>query len=133
MPQDLNPMPWGAQDRFQAHFVVKTEHDILDESFLAKSIPQTKGRFATKKVVGLKWSGGALADTLDADNELTNMMTKLPYRDAQIFVEPSKGGIRIHGGWKDSYEFSITKELFAVYDKIAYHIQNELRSPPIQS
>lgn len=132
MTQDLNPIPWGAQDRFEAHFIVKTEN-ALDESFLAKSTPQTKGHFATKKVVGIKWSGGVLADALNEDNELTTLMTKLSYRDAQIFVEPTKGGIRIHGGWKDSYEFSITKELFAVYDKIAYHIKNELRSPPVQS
>ena len=24
--QDPNPLPWGAQDRFQAHFVVQTGH-----------------------------------------------------------------------------------------------------------
>jgi len=23
--QDPNPLPWGAQDRFQAHFIVKRE------------------------------------------------------------------------------------------------------------
>lgn len=133
MTQDLNPTPWGAQDRFQAHFIVKTEHDFLDESFLAKSTPQTKGHFATKKVIGTTWSGGSLADTLNSDNELNTLMTKLSYRDSQIFVEPSQGGVRIHGGWKDSYEFSITKELFAVYDRIAYHIKSGLRSPPVQS
>jgi hypothetical protein len=132
MTQDLNPIPWGAQDRFQAHFIVKTEHDLLDEEFLAKSIPQTKGHFVAKKVSGVQWSGGILANALNADHDLTNLMTKLSYRDAQIFVEPTKGGIRIHGGWKDSYEFSMTKDLFAVYDKIAYHIKGELRSPPIQ-
>ncbi|SHO47335.1 conserved hypothetical protein [Nitrosotalea sinensis] len=133
MTQDLNPMPWGAQDRFQAHFIVKTEHDLPDESFLAKSNPQTKGHFATKKVTGVKWSGGELADTLSSDNELSTLMTRLSYKDAEIFVEPTNGGVRIHGGWKDRYEFSITKELFAVYDRIAYHIKSKLRSPPVQS
>lgn len=133
MVQDLNPISWGAQDRFQAHFVVKASHDIPDENFLARSKPQTKGHFGSKKVVGVRWSGSALADSLNADSEINNLMTKISYKDAQIYVEPTKGGIRIHGGWKDSYEFSMTKELFAVYDRIAYHIKNELRSPPVKS
>lgn len=133
MAQDLNPVSWGAQDRFQAHFVVKARHDMSDESFLARSTPKTKGHFASKKVVGVKWLGGALADVLNADAELTAMMTKLPYKDARIYVEPTKGGVRIHGAWKDSYEFSMTKELFAVYDRVASHIKNDLRSPPVKS
>lgn len=133
MAQDLNPVSWGAQDRFQAHFVVKAHHEMTDENFLARSTPKTKGHFASKRVVGAKWLGGALADALNADAELGAMMTKLSYKDARIYVEPTKGGIRIHGAWKDSYEFSMTKDLFAVYDRIAGHIKNNLRSPPVKS
>jgi hypothetical protein len=48
-------------------------------------------------------------------------------------VEPTKGRIRIYGKWKDSHNFTMTKQLFAVYDRIALHIKKELGSPPIQS
>ena len=133
MTQDLNPMPWGAQDRFQAHFIVKTHHDAFEEDFLARAKLETKGYFASKRVTGVQWIGGTLADVLNSDAELKNMMTRLSYEDAHITVEPTKGDIRIYGKWKDSYTFGITKELFAVYDRIASHIKRELGSPPVQS
>jgi coproporphyrinogen III oxidase len=133
MTQDLNPVQWGAQDRFQAHFIVKTHHDVSEESFLARPKLETKGYFASKRVSGVQWIGGILADALNSDRELEKMLTKIPYEDAQIYVEPTKGGIRIHGKWKDSHNFTMTKELFAVYDRIASHIKRELGPPPVQS
>lgn len=133
MAQDLNPISWGAQDRFQAHFIVKSHHDIPEENFLTRSKPETRGHFASKRVTGVQWIGSTLADALNSDTELKNMMTRLSYDDAQIYVEPTKGGIRIHGKWKDSHNFAMTKELFAVYDRIASHIKKELGSPPVQS
>ncbi len=133
MAQDLNPVSWGAQDRYQAHFIVKIMVGCDDEDFLARPTLTTKGFFASKKVTGVKWVGGKLADTLNADDSLKTMMTKLSYKDAQINVEPSKGGVRIFGKWKDSYDFTMTKELFAVYDRIAYGIKTMSCPPPVQS
>lgn len=133
MTQDLNPISWGAQDRYQAHFIVRNTKGISEDDFLARAKLQTKGHFASKRVTGVQWIGGALADALNSDDTLKTMMIKLPYRDALISIEPTKGGIRIHGRWKDSYEFSMTKELFAVYDRIALDIKKESGSPPVQS
>jgi hypothetical protein len=133
MTQDLNPISWGAQDRFQAHFIVKTHDGITEENLLARSKLETKGYFASKRVTAVQWTGGTLADALNSDSELGKMVTKLSYEDAQIYVEPTKGGIRIYSKWKDSYNFTITKELFEVYDRIASHVKRELGSPPVQS
>jgi hypothetical protein len=133
MTQDLNPISWGAQDRFQAHFIVKTRNDISEENFLTRPKLETKGFFASKRVTGVQWIGGGLADALNSDTELKNMMTRLSYEDAHITMEPTKGDIRIYGRWKDSYNFVMTKELFAVYDRIASHIKRESGSPPVQS
>ncbi len=123
MTQDLNPISWGAQDRYQAHFIVKSHRNIPKEDFLARTQLQTKGHFASKKVTGVKWVGGSIADTLNGDATLIGMMTKLSYRDAQIVIEPTNAGIRIYGKWMDSSNFSMTKELFAVYDRIAFNIK----------
>ena len=133
MTQDLNPISWGAQDRFQAHFIVKTPRNVSEEDFLARAKLETRGYFASKKVTGVQWIGGALADILNSDTELKNMMTRLSYEDAHITIEPTKDHVRVYGKWKDSYNFAITKELFAVYDRIASHIKRELGSPPVQS
>jgi len=124
--QNIIPLPWGAQDRFQAHFIVKANVNQSDDSFLVESKLKTQGHFGSKKVVGVEWVGGKIANTLNADNELTNMITKLSYHDAFIWVDPTKSGIRIHGKWKNSYDLGISKEQFAVYDRIALHIKNNL-------
>lgn len=127
MSQDLNPSPWGAQDRFQAHFIVKTENPLTDsDNLLAKTKLNTEGHFATKKVSGIEWFGGNLAASLNSDAELKSMILKLSPNDALIWVEPTKKGIRIHGKWKSSQELGITKELFDVYDRIASHIKKQL-------
>lgn len=133
MTQDLNPTPWGARDRFQAHFVVKTNSEATAENMLAKTKLETKGHFASKKVTGVTWIGGSLADELNSDTELKTMITRLSYNDAQINIDPTKGAIRIYGKWKDADNFGITKELFAVYDKIASHVKRASGSPPVQS
>ncbi len=131
MAQDLDPIPWGAQDRFQAHYIVKTNGPVALDELLAKTNLKTKGHFATKKVSDVVWVGGSLANTLNSDAELKDMITKLSYKDAHMWVEPTKTGIRIHGKWKSSYELQVTKELFAVYNKIASHVKSRLGSPPV--
>jgi hypothetical protein len=133
MTQELNPTPWGSQDRFQAHFIVRNGDNIPEEDFIVRANLKTSGFFASKKVSGVQWIGGVLAAALNSDNELQTMMTKLPYHDAEICIEPTKGGVRIHGKWKDSYNFTMTKELFAVYDRIASHVKRESGSPPVKS
>ena len=122
--QDPNPLPWGAQDRFQAHFIVKKDLSESDKGFVAETKLTTKGYFGSKKLVGVQWVGGRIADILNNDSELTNMILKQSVKDASIRVDPTKNGVRIYGKWKSTSEFGISKDLFAIYDKIASHIKN---------
>ena len=121
--QDPNPLPWGAQDRFQAHFIV--QQDPVDKviQFTARTRLKTTGHFGSKKVIGVTWEGGKLAEDLNTDSSLNEMIANQPINDATIFVDPTDNGIRIYGKWKDSYNFGITKELFNAYDNIAGHIK----------
>lgn len=120
--QEPNPLPWGTQDKYQAHFIVrKNVQNAID--YTARTILSTKGHFGSKKVVGVKWSGGKLAELLNNDAGLSEMITKQSVKDATIFVDPADNGIRIYGKWKNSFEFGITKEMFEIYDKIAGHIK----------
>ncbi len=121
--QESNPLPWGAQDLFQAHFIVRKESDNkLD--YTARTILSTSGHFGSKKVVDVTWNGDRLAKILNDDSSLKKMITKQSVKDATIFVDPSDNGIRIYGKWKNSYELGITKEMFSIYDKIAGHIKS---------
>ena len=121
--QDPNPLPWGAQDRFQAHFIV--QKDIGEEllNLTARTRLQTTGHFGSKKITGVIWEGGKLADELNTDSSLNTMIAKQSLNDAIIFVDPTDNGVRIYGKWKNSYNFGITKELFDIYNKIAGYIK----------
>ena len=121
--QDPNPLPWGAQDRFQAHFIIKKDLSENDEGFVAETKLITKGHFGSKKLINVQWVGGSIADVLNNDTELTNMMLKQSIEDIHIRVDPTKNGVRIYGDWKNSNEFGISKDLFAIYDKIASYIK----------
>lgn len=122
--QDPSPLPWGALDRYQAHFIVKTDTGAQDARFLARTILATKGHFAAKTVSKVGWDGpGGLALRLNNDEELNSLIAQQSYHDATIYVEPTDGAVRIRGKWKNHLEFGITRELFEIYDRIAGHIR----------
>ncbi|KFM15170.1 hypothetical protein AAA799O18_00189 [Marine Group I thaumarchaeote SCGC AAA799-O18] len=121
--QDPNPLPWGAQDRFQAHFIVKRDSGEKLLRFTARTNLKTTGYFGSKKITGVSWEGGELAEQLNADSSLNKKLIKQSVDDATIFVDPTNNGIRIYGKWKNSHDFRITKELFEIYDKIAGYIK----------
>ena len=122
--QDPNPSPWGAQDRFQAHYIVRVKNigNVLD--YTARTILSTTGHFGSKKVTDIEWNGGKISDTLNSDISLKEMIVKQTPNDAIISIEPTNEGVRIYGKWKNSFEFGVSKELFEIYDKIAGHIKN---------
>ena len=119
--QDPNIHNWGAQDRFQAHYIVRKSGNPMD--FTARTTLDTKGHFGSKKVTGITWNGGKLADKLNQDSTLNGLIIKQTVNDATILVEPTENEIRIHGKWKNHFDFGITKEMFEIYDKIAGHIK----------
>lgn len=124
MPQDPNPMYWGAMDRFQAHFIVRKQ--FVDPGlYVAYTRPVTKGHFANKKVVRIVWDGSSdLARILSNDKTLNDMILKQGVDGATIFVEPTDDLVRIHTKWRNHTKFGITKEEFEIYDRIAGHIKS---------
>ena len=122
--QDPNPMPWGALDRYQAHFIVKKDIGQGVANYLARTRLTTRGHFATKTIVKVEWDGGgSLAMRLNGDVELNEMIARQSVHDATIYVEPTDGAIRIRNKWKNHIDFGITKDLFEIYDRIAGHIK----------
>ena len=123
--QDPNPLYWGAQDRFQAHFIVRKDAGASVGDYLAKTKLTTKGHFGGKTVVKVEWSGsGSISSKLNEDNELNEMIAKQSVKYATIYVEPTEGAVRIRSKWHNHLAFGITKELFEIYDRIAGHIKS---------
>jgi hypothetical protein len=123
--QDPNPLPWGTQDRFQAHFIVRKNVGASAVNYTVKTILKTQGHFGSKVVTKVEWNGyGDLALKLNTDTELNDMIAKQSVKDATIYVEPTNTAIRIRGKWDNHIAFGITKELFEIYDRIAGHIKS---------
>jgi len=122
--QETNPLPWGALDRFQAHFIVRKDVGDNTGKFTAKTILSTKGHFGGKKVTGITWNGGEIASTLNADSTLNELISKQSVNDATIHIEPTETGVRISNKWKNHLDFGITKEMFEIFDQIAGHIKS---------
>ena len=122
--QDPNPTPWGTQDRFQAHYIVRKNNitNVLD--YTTRTTLSTTGHFGSKKVTDVEWQGGKISEALNSDTSLKEMIVNQTPDDVVISVEPTNQGVRIYGKWKNGFEFGVSKELFDVYDKIAGHIKN---------
>ena len=123
--QDPNPLPWGALDRYQAHFIVRKNAGSSAINYTAKTILTTQGHFGNKVVTKVEWNGyGDLATKLNSDTELNEMIAKQSLKDATIYVEPTDTAVRIRSKWDNHIAFGITKELFEIYDRIAGHIKS---------
>ena len=121
--QDPNPLPWGAQDRFQAHFIVRKQAE-KSVDLTARTILKTSGHFGSKKVTKVEWQGGKIVDTLNADSILNDLIVQQSVDDATITIDPTSKGVRIYGKWKNSFEFNLSKVQFEIFDKIAGHIKS---------
>ena len=121
--QDPNPLPWGAQDRFQAHFIVRKQAE-KSVDLTARTILKTSGHFGSKKVTKVEWQGGKIADTLNSDSVLNDLIAQQSVDDATITIDPTSKGVRIYGKWKNSFEFNVSKVQFEIFDKIAGHIKS---------
>ena len=85
--QDPNPLPWGAQDRFQAHFIVQQNPGDKLLNLTARTRLKTTGHFGSKKIIGVAWEGGKLAEDLNADSSLNELIAKQSVNDATIFAD----------------------------------------------
>lgn len=120
--QDATISHWGAQDRYQAHFIVKITPSVPSK-YVAKTVLKTKGHFGAKKINQVSWIGGVLAEELNKDTQLNELISKQSIKDATIYVDPAANEVRMYSKWKNEHDFVITKDIYEIYNKIAEHIR----------
>jgi hypothetical protein len=126
---ETNQVPYGALDYYQVHYIVESKNHVYDPSlFLAKCHPITKGRFANKKIVDIKWEGEQLANILTADLELEEMVKQILHEEGEIRIDPLEDHIRIYGKWRNEDHLKFNVETFEVADRIAGHIKKLLNA-----
>jgi hypothetical protein len=140
-------MAGGAQGsiRYDYHYVVRATVEGLERKLTAefKPIEKRKGLFG-REVVGFQWEGGELAQRLNSDSDLKNMLLKEGIHRLLIKPETEHQCIRITpptGKETVSFDFGShltilgrkafpTREAFEVYDKIAQHIRSIASARP---
>ena len=131
--------------RYDYHYVVRVKVAGLEPKLEAefKPIEKRKGLFG-KEVVGFQWKGGELAQKLNSDSDLKNMLLKEGLHRLLIKPEKEHQCVRITpptGPATFSIDFgrhpSIigrealpTREAFEIYDKIAQHIRSIAGAQP---
>ena len=125
---DTSQVPYGALDYYQVHYIVDAKNRIHDSAlFLAKCYPITKGHFANKKITDVKWEGGGrLANILEADVELKEILRQILYEEGELKIDPLEDHIRIYGKWRNEDRLKFNPKTFEAVDRIAGHIKKLL-------
>jgi hypothetical protein len=121
--QDANLPPYGALQYYQIHYIITDTVFPNPESILAKCKPVNKGHFGNKRVVDVKWWGGRLAEILQADAELKEMLKDILQKEGEIRIDPLEDHVRIYGKWKHEDDLEFNPKMFDAVDRIALHIQ----------
>ena len=121
--QDVDSPPYGALQYYQIHYIITDTVFPNPESLLAKCKPVNKGHFGNKRVVDVKWWGGRLAEILQADTELKEMLKDVLHQEGEIRIDPLDDHVRIYGKWKHEDDLEFNPKMFDAVDRIASHIQ----------
>jgi hypothetical protein len=124
--------------RYDYHYLVRANVASLENKLKAelKPIEKRKGLFG-KEIVGYQWEGGELAQRLNSDSDLKNMLLKGSIHRLSVVPEKEKQCVRItplSGPETLDFNFGLhpiilgrrmfpTRETFGIYDKIAQHIR----------
>jgi hypothetical protein len=130
---------------YKYNYVVKTKVGNLESKLKAEAKQIRKG-LLDREIIDYNWEGGELAQLLNADSELKNML--LGFGSPNLMVIPNKKDQYVEitpivssttiviGGIPVKYDMTVgrkafpTREAFEAYDRIAQHIRKILSSQP---
>ncbi|MCI0558850.1 MAG: hypothetical protein MN733_10165 [Nitrososphaera sp.] len=125
---DPNPLPYGALQYYQVHYIVQVESEEND-AFLARCEPIANGHIGHTQVVGVQWVGlDEFAAVLQGDEKLTEMLKEVMLREGEVRVDPLGDHIRIYGKWNHEDKFAFNETMLEIADRIAMHIRQMLRN-----
>jgi hypothetical protein len=75
----------------------------------------------------VKWEGGGrLANILEADVELKEILRQILYEEGELKIDPLEDHIRIYGKWRNEDQLKFNPKTFEAVDRIAGHIKKLL-------
>ena len=121
--QDPNPLPYGALPYFQIHYLVEPVNITSPSAYMAKCRAKTKGYNDEKRITEIEWVGGRLAERLESDNALTEMLKPMMLKEGEISIDPQKDRVRVYTKWKREDKLQFDPEFFQVVERIARTIK----------
>ena len=128
--QDIDPvpLPYGPLQYYQTHYIVDIRSSDNDQ-FLARCRPITKGRFQSKHIIAVKWTGDdKFTKILQSDTSLTNMLKEAMIKAREITIDPQDDHIRIYSSWVHEENLAFDPIMLEIADRIALHIKKMVNS-----
>lgn len=133
----LSAGPTGSPIVYRYNYVVKAKVGNLEDKLKTEVNPIKKGS-PTNEVVDYNWEGGELAQLLNADSELKNMLFGLGGPHLMVFPNKKDQYVGITPIVSSTFiafppEMTVgrkafpTREAFEAYDRIAQHVREILR------
>ncbi|MCS7140562.1 MAG: hypothetical protein NZ888_00055 [Candidatus Nitrosocaldus sp.] len=119
---------YGALPFYQVHFVVKGNGKMLEELLLARTRKRVRG-MVRKSVEDVWWEGGKIAERLNSDTRLKQLLLTVLKDGDDIFVDPVENAVRIYSRFKMESEVvtSLSREVIEVYNIISGHVKSMMR------
>lgn len=121
--QDPNPLPYGALQYYQIHYLIESVNITNPSAYMAKCRAKAKGHNEEKRITEIEWIGGRLAERLTSDKELTEMLKSVMLNEGEISIDPQKDRVRVYTKWKREDKLEFDAEFFQVVERIARTIK----------
>ncbi len=117
---------YGTLPFYQLHFIVKGNGRMYGELLLARTRKRVTG-VVSKRVEDVWWEGGKIADRLNSDTRLKELLLHVIKDEGDIFIDPTDDVIRIYSRFKGEHELRLSKEAIEAFNIIALHIKNLIK------
>ncbi len=118
----MSNIVYGALPVYQLHFIVNLKSARnLDYNIKTRTRHKKEG-----SKINVYWEGGILADKLNNDKKLLEMLSKVIVECGDIFIDPIDKSISIYTKWRPEYGIILSKDAIETFNKIAKCVREYL-------
>ncbi len=117
---------YGVLPFYQIHFIIKSNGKIYGELLLARTRKKVTG-VVNKRIEDVWWEGGKIADRLNNDTRLKELLMHVLNYEGDIFIDPTDNAIRIYSRFKVEHELNLSKETIEAFNIIAGHVKQMIK------
>jgi|GEM_PF-172850 len=117
---------YGVLPLYQIHFIIKSNGKTYGELLLARTKKKVTG-VVNRRIEDVWWEGGKIADRLNNDTRLKELLMHVLKDEGDIFIDPTDNAIRIYSRFKVEHELNLSKEAIEVFNIIAGYVKQVIK------